>query len=101
MPQPTITAASKPRGLRAGSVVREAIVLALTLACGVGLVVLLIFAPRLFLASAPLAGVGSRQSIWLPQLLDYLTLVRGYLAGLSHGNLGIDRRGISINRDLL
>src|SRR5215213_3401170 len=101
MPQPTVTDTSKLRGLRAGSVVREAIVLALTLACGIVLVVLLIFAPRLFLASAPLAGVGNRQSIWLPQLLDYLTLVRGYLSGLLQGSLGIDRRGISINRDLL
>src|SRR5215203_5414539 len=100
MPQQITTGTSKTRGPQVGSVIREAIVLALTLACGVVLVVLLIFAPRLFLASAPLAGVGSRQSIWLPQLLDYLTLVRGYLTGLLHGNLGIDRRGISINRDL-
>jgi ABC-type dipeptide/oligopeptide/nickel transport system permease component len=76
-------------------------VLALTLACGVVLVVLLIFSPRLFLARAPLAGVGSRQSIWLPELLDYLTFVRSYLIGLLHGNLGVDRRGVSINRDLL
>jgi ABC-type dipeptide/oligopeptide/nickel transport system permease component len=92
---------TKARGPQVGSVVREAIVLALTLACGVVLVVLLIFAPRLFLVSVPLAGVGSRQSIWLPQLLDYLTLVRGYLTGLLQGNLGIDRRGISIHRELL
>jgi ABC-type dipeptide/oligopeptide/nickel transport system permease component len=101
MPQQNATGTSKMRGLQVGSVAREAIVLALTLVCGVVLVVLLIFAPRLFLASAPLAGVGGRKSIWLPELLDYLTLVRGYLTGLLHGNLGIDRRGLSSNHDLL
>jgi ABC-type dipeptide/oligopeptide/nickel transport system permease component len=101
MSQQTTTGTSKARGLQVGPIAREAIVLTLTLVCGVVLVVLLIFAPRLFLASAPLAGVGNRQSIWLPGLLEYLTLVRGYLTGLLHGSLGIDRRGISINRDLL
>ena len=65
MPQQNATGTSKMRGLQVGSVAREAMLLALTLVCGVVLVVLLIFASRLFLASDPLAGVGSRQSNWL------------------------------------
>ncbi|HEU5103049.1 MAG TPA: ABC transporter permease [Roseiflexaceae bacterium] len=55
----------------------------------------------MFPASAPLAGVGARQSIGLAQLQDYATAVRDYLAGLLHGSLGVNRRGVPVNRDLL
>ena len=90
MPQPTITGSSKARELGVSSVVRELIVLTLTLICGLVLVALLIFSPRLFSASAPPA-----------ELANYLTAVRGYLSSLLHGSLGIDRRGIPVSRELL
>jgi ABC-type dipeptide/oligopeptide/nickel transport system permease component len=72
------------------SVVRELIVLTLTLICGLALVALLIFSPRLFRASAP-----------PDELANYLTAVGGYLSSLLHGSLGIDRRGIPVSRELL
>jgi ABC-type dipeptide/oligopeptide/nickel transport system permease component len=81
--------------------VHEAIVLALTLICGFVLVALIIFAPRVFLASAPLAGVGFRQGVGLAQLQDYLTAVRDYVAGLFQGSLGVSRRGVPVSRELL
>jgi ABC-type dipeptide/oligopeptide/nickel transport system permease component len=101
MTQQTATGSPTAHGLRAGSVFHEAIILILTLLCGFVLVALIIFAPRLFLASAPLAGVGYRQSIGMAQLQDYLAAVRDYMAGLLQGSLGLNRRGAPVSRELL
>jgi ABC-type dipeptide/oligopeptide/nickel transport system permease component len=82
-------------------VVREAISLFLTLALGICLVALIIFAPRAFLSSAPLAGVGAKQSVGLTDLLSYLNTVREYALGLLHGDLGTDNRGRAVSLELL
>jgi ABC-type dipeptide/oligopeptide/nickel transport system permease component len=101
MASQTIIDASNQSRPRVSLFAREAFVLVLTLACGCALVAMLIFAPRVFLARAPLAGVGYRQSIGLAQLQDYASAVRDYLAGLLRGSLGVNGRGAPVSRDLL
>lgn len=99
MAQPALSKIVAPP--RASLVVREAIVLALTLVLGVALVAAIAFAPRVFLASAPLQGTGARGSIRMAEAMAYLAAVRDYTIGVFKGNLGHDNRGISVNRNLL
>jgi peptide/nickel transport system permease protein len=78
---------SGARVVALGSFLREALALALTVAAGVALVALLIFAPRAFVGEH--AGFGI-----------YLSSVRDYLLGLLQGDMGQDARG-PVSRDLL
>jgi ABC-type dipeptide/oligopeptide/nickel transport system permease component len=85
----------------ASGIVRELIFLAITLVLGIGLVAAIAFAPRVFLASAPLQGTGPRSSVGMAEVLPYLDAVRDYTLGVFKGNLGQDNRGFSVNRNLL
>ncbi len=87
--------------LRLGPVLREIGTLAATLLAGLLLTALIVFAPRLLLASAPLAGTGPRDIIGMAELREYLVVVGDYLRGLVAGSLGVDRRGAPVARTLL
>jgi ABC-type dipeptide/oligopeptide/nickel transport system permease component len=49
----------------------------------------------------PLQGIGTRDSIGLSGWLVYLADIRDYTVGVFTGNLGVDRRGASLNRNLM
>lgn len=82
-------------------VLREGLTIVLTAAAGVLLIALVIFAPRIFLASAPLAGVGARQLINWDVLRDYLGAVSQYAQTVFQGSLGTDRRGMPVAGTIL
>lgn len=75
-----------------GPVVREALALVATLALGVIVVTLLIYAPPAFLRDDPLTTTN---------IAAYFDAVRGYLAGLLRGNIGVNERGRPITGELL
>ena len=70
----------------------EALALLLTAACGVVVVTLLVFAPRIFADS---------RSLTLSGLRGYFELVRAYLLQLLAGDLGRTLNRQSIGRELL
>ena len=87
--------------LRLGPVLREIATLAGTLLGGLLLTALIVFGPRLLLASAPLAGTGARDLVGWAELREYLGVVGSYLQGRLGGSLGVDRRGAPVARTLL
>jgi ABC-type dipeptide/oligopeptide/nickel transport system permease component len=74
-----------------GRVFREALALLLTLACGIALVSLIAFAPRLFASGFPPST---------PGLGSYFSAVREYLGGLIGGDFGQTMNQRPIAREL-
>lgn len=92
MTHSSLSAADDVEAPRLGPVLSEALRLLATLAAALGLVTLLVFAPRAFV---------SDELPTLESLAGYAVSVRDYVAGLLQGDLGVDQRGRAVSRELL
>ncbi len=90
----SITPISQSRGTVSRVIVDETLVVVVTLLLCLLLVPLVVFVPRIFFDTRG-------EPLVAPNFRIYAVLVRGYLWGLLHGDLGTTRRGMVVTRALV